>query len=161
MGNAILQGDSGDAIVVQVQCFPVVCSTWFSGSSTRAIEQYFRWVHEQIERAAREHAPLVNVTDAGAAGLPDADARRLIAERTKELDTARVTRGFHSVTIVESALIRGALNALAWLHGDMRTDIVGSRREAVERAATWLRSVGVSAPADAHRVLDSRPAKPR
>jgi hypothetical protein len=161
MSATIIQGTSGDRIAVQDQAFPIVCSTWVGSPSARVVEEYFLWLDGMLARAQREGSALVNITDGGLAGVPDADVRRLIAEKTKELDEGRAREGFRSITVIESPLIRGVMNALAWLHGDMKNDIVSSRREALEHAIAWLRTTGTTAPPDVLRALTPRPSSAR
>jgi hypothetical protein len=161
MSATIIEGTGGDRIAVQEQGFPIVCSTWVGSPSVRAVEEYFRWLDGMLARVQREGGALVNITDGGLAGVPDADVRRLIAEKSKELGEARAGKGFCSISVIESPLIRGVMNALAWLHGDMKNEIVSSRREAIERAIAWLRTTGTTAPADVLRALTPRPIAAR
>lgn len=159
MATRVIQGTSDDVIIVQEECFPVVCTTWIKAPSARVIEEYFRWINEAAARAHREGIKLVNITDGGLAGVPSADVRRLIAERTKELENARHGGALHSITVVESAVIRGVLNALSWLHGDLKTEVVSSRHDAIERSTAWLRAAGQVAPPDMARALSTRPSR--
>lgn len=159
MGVTVIRGAGGDSIVVQDQWFPVVCSTWRASPSLVVIEQYFDWLNRVLDRAQREGLAVVNITDAGLAGLPDADVRRMIAERTKEVDFARAPKGFRAITVVESSVIRGVMNALAWMHGDMqmKNTTVASRKDAIDQAQSWLRSIGITPPLELAQGLLERP----
>lgn len=159
MATRVIQGTADDVIIVQEECFPVVCTTWIKSPSARVIEEYFRWINESAARAHREGITLVNITDAGLTGVPSADVRRLIAERTQELETSKHGGAIHSITVVESAVIRGVLSALSWLHGDLKTEVVSSRKEALDRSSTWLRVGGHIAPPDMLRLLSTRPSR--
>lgn len=163
MNSTVIHGSNGDSIVVQDQWFPIVCSTWRGSPSTQVIERYYDWLDAVVQRAKREATAVVNITDAGLSGVPDASVRRMIAERTKDFDFARATKGFRAVTIVENAVIRGVMNALAWMHGDMemKSYTVASRKDAIEQAQAWLRGVGVVSPVDAMQGLLERPSAAR
>jgi hypothetical protein len=160
MSEQSFVGSHSDRIVVQDECFPVLCSTWVNSASEPVVEQYFRWLVPLVERASREGVPLVNITDAGLASAPDAAVRRLIADRTRDL--LPQNRGeVRSITVVESAAIRAVLSALSWLHGDMRSETVATRTAALERAAAMLRAADVAPPRDLLATLGPRPVAAR
>jgi hypothetical protein len=142
-----INGDSDDVIVVDDTYFPVLVATWFGAPSEGAVRVYFGWLEEMLEQALRDNVPLVNVTDSTAAGVPDARVRRVIAELTKTWEAAgagpsRVT----SCVVVDSAVIRGVLQVLAWLHGDLKTMQVSTCEKALTEAIEVLRRAGCTPP---------------
>jgi len=139
MGTRWIEGNAEDVIVVDDTHFPVVVSTWIGAPTERAVRGYFAWLHELLPRAIREGTPLVNVTDSGLAGLPSGDVRRLIADLTVEWERSGADKqAVSSFVVVESAVMRGALRALAWLHGDMKTTQFATCEEALEAAIQVL-----------------------
>jgi hypothetical protein len=51
------------------------------------------------------------------------------------------------------------MNALAWMHGDMqiKNTTVASRKDAIEQARTWLRSIGITPKLELAQGLLERP----
>jgi hypothetical protein len=142
-----IKGDADDVIVVDDTYFPVLITTWFGAPSEGAVRDYFGWLHAMLGRALRDDSPLVNVTDSTAAGVPDATVRRVIAELTKKWESAgagppRVS----SCVVVDSAVIRGVLQVLAWLHGDLQTSQVSTCEKALDEALDILRRAGRKPP---------------
>jgi hypothetical protein len=148
MSNTWLEGSAGDGVMVDDTYFPVVVSTWFGAATEPAVRAYFAWLHRVLGRAQAGRVPaLVNITDAGPAGNPSPDVRRLIAELTVGWEKAGADQ-LHvtSYVVVESAVIRGVLTALGWLHGDMKAENLASCSQAIERALADLAAAGVSPP---------------
>jgi hypothetical protein len=142
-----IHGAAGDAIALDERWFPVLISTWFGAAGEDSVREYFRWLGEQAAGARAQGVPLVNVTDTGPAGLPAASVRRLIADLTLEWERRELQGvAVHAYVVIESALLRGTLNALAWMHGAMRAVNVGSLREALERAEMDLVRAGAAVP---------------
>ncbi len=142
-----IKGDGGDVIVVDDTYVPVLVATWFDAASEGAVRGYFAWLHEMLGRAVKEKVPLVNVTDSTQAGMPSATARRLIAELTKAWEAAganpsRVT----SFVVVDKPIIRGVLQVLAWLHGDLKNTQVATCEQALTGALEVLARAGCKAP---------------
>ena len=61
------------------------------------------------------------------------------------------------MVVLESALIRGVMSALAWLHGDMRTQQFGTCEDALDAALTVLTKAGWPTPP---RLVPSRWRRP-
>lgn len=131
----VFRGSNGDAIVVDDGYFPVVVSTWFGKASESAARAYYAWLGDVLRRALRERQVLVNVVDAAKAEVPTADVRRLISDLTREWEKSGATPAtVRALVVIESAPIRGVLNVLNWLHGDMHTENVASLDAAARSA---------------------------
>ncbi len=142
-----LDGSEGDAIALDDTFFPILVTTWVGPASVSSVDTYFVWLDAMLKRAMQEKTPLVNITDAGLAKNPNAEVRRIIAERTKAwgasgADTHPVT----SYVVIESAIIRGTLTVIGWLHGNMKSVNVATCAEALERGIQDLRAAGKPAP---------------
>ncbi len=157
--RGVIRGEAGDLIRLDASFFPVVVTTWYGATTERAIREYYRWVRQMGARAKAERTQMVNITDAGLGGVPTAPVRRLISDLTKELDQDGFRAFMHSITVIDNVLVRGALTAIAWVHGDLNTPTVATRIEALERAAAILKPFGVEVPGLV-RGLSERPKKP-
>jgi len=147
MGVQWIEGDGEDVIVADDTHFPVVVTTWMGAPTERAVRGYFVWLHELLARALREGTPLINVTDSGLAGLPSGDVRRLIAELTAKFEAAGADpHAVSAFVVVESAVMRGVLRALAWLHGGMKATQVATCQEALEAGLAVLAKARRPAP---------------
>lgn len=134
-----LRGSGGEAIANDDTSFPILISTWFGTPTEALVRDYYRWLHEQLARAKREQQPLVIVTDSGPAGVPSADVRRLIAELTQVWDKAGAKEvRVGSYVIIENALMRGVINTLNWLHGDLQNESVPTAERALTLALNDL-----------------------
>ena len=151
-----------DNVVVCVdRHYPVIIQTTYGAASPTAVRQYFRWMHEQAERGLKDGIALALVTDAGAAGVPDADTRRLIAELASELNAKIPPKlRWYTAVVVDNRLVRGVLNTLAWLQGDLQMDYVDSRAEAFSRARAHLLKLGIAVPSTLDERLHERPPRP-
>lgn len=133
------RGTTGDMIANEDGYFPILITTWFRAPTEPLVRGYYRWLHEQLDRAKREGMPLVLVTDSGPAGVPSADVRRLIVELTTAWEKAGATEiRIASYVVVESAVMRGVLSTLSWLHGDMSNENVATCEQALTRALEAL-----------------------
>jgi hypothetical protein len=94
--------------------------------------------------ATRE--PYIILTDTrGSASAPSADVRRLISDWMKKNDLGNTSLG--SVTIISSAVIRGALTALYWLFEPKSPQaIVGTWDEARDWSVEKLRAARIPPP---------------
>jgi hypothetical protein len=147
VGARWIEGEKDDVIVVDDSHFPVIVSTWIDAPTEQAVRGYFAWLDEMLARAVRDDTPIVNVSDAGQAELPTAEVRRLVADLTGEwerrgADSGRVT----SLVVIESAVMRGVLNALAWMHGNFKTRQFSTCEEALAAALHVLERARCPAP---------------
>jgi hypothetical protein len=140
-------GDKDDVVVADDTHFPVIVATWHGAPSERSVRAYFAWLGPQLLRSKREGCPLVNVSDSGKAGVPDADVRRLIADLTKQWEAAGADdRRVTSIVVVENAVLRGVVSAIAWLHGSLKTSQYATCEEALDAALAVLLRAGRPAP---------------
>jgi hypothetical protein len=143
-----MEGEADDVIVVDDTYFPIIVSTWFGAPTERAVRSYFAWLDEVLGRATRGKVPLVNVTDSGNAGVPTAAVRRLIADLTKQWEASGATAArVTSFVVVDNAIIRGVLRALAWLHGDLKSPQYATCAAALTAALEVLARAECKAPA--------------
>lgn len=151
-----------DNVVVCVdRHYPILIQTTYGAATPAAVRQYFRWMHEQADRGLKDGVSLALVTDAGAAGVPDADTRRLIAELASELNAKIPPKlRWYTAVVVDNRLVRGVLNTLAWLQGDLQMDYVDSRAEAFARSRAHLIKAGIAVPSTLDERLNERPPRP-
>jgi hypothetical protein len=142
-----IEGEADDTIVVDDTHFPVIIATWMGSPTPSAVRGYFAWLDDMLARAKRERTILVNVTDSTLAGMPSADVRRLVADLTKAWGRQGADGLVSAHVVVDNALIRGVLRALAWLHGDMRTIQHATCEQALEASIDTLRASGLVPPA--------------
>jgi hypothetical protein len=151
----------GDVVVCEDRHYPIIVNTYYGAASPSSARQYFRWLHEQAERGVKDGLSLAFVSDGGLAGVPDADTRRLIAELATELNTKIPPQlRWYTVIVVENRLVRGVLNTLSWLQGDLQMDYVDSRAEAFTRARAHLVKRGIALPATVDSLNNTRPPRP-
>jgi hypothetical protein len=147
MGARWIEGNKDDVVVVDDTHFPVIVATWVGAPTERAVRGYYAWLDGMLARALRDQCPIVNITDSGQAGIPSAEVRRLIADLTKAWELAGGDRvKITAFVVVESAVIRGVLNALGWLHGNLKTTQFDTCEHALEAAIEVLRRAGKPAP---------------
>lgn len=151
----------GDVIVCDDRHYPVLLLTFYGAASASGVRQYFRWMHTQADRALRERIALAAVMDSGLAGVPDAETRRVIAEEATELN-ARIptTLRWHTPIVVENRLMRGVLQTLSWLQGDLTMEYVQSRADAFESARAHFAKHGIAVPSTLDARLNERPPRP-
>jgi hypothetical protein len=138
-----IEGSGGDRVLVDDATFPFVVAAWEGEATEPAVRAYFVWLEGQIVRAMREKRPLINVTETSKAMNPKPSVRKLIADLTKQWGTSGADR--HEVlayVVVDSAIIRGVLTALGWLHGEMKVTHVATLEAAATSANDALRALG-------------------
>lgn len=154
-----ITGPGIDALATEDMFFPVVVSTWFGPPTEPLVRGYFAWLAEQVERAQRSNLPLVNITDAGLARSPSAEVRRLIADETKRMKGGQ--RPVKDYVVIENAVMRGVLNAISWLHGDLRAVMVATTAQAIDAAIRDLAHAGCPAPSGLQPLRWRRPDRVR
>jgi hypothetical protein len=147
MATRWIQGGNDNVIVVDDTYFPVVVATWIGPPTEGAVRGYFAWLDALLVRATRESAPIINITDAGLAGVPSGDIRRLIAELTHDWGRRGAdTHPISAYVVVDNAVVRGVLSALSWLHGDLKTTHFATCEAALAAALVELARVRFTAP---------------
>jgi hypothetical protein len=161
VGTQWIEGSAGDAIAADDTFFPIVVATFFGAVSEPAIERYFGWLHRMQQRAVSESVPLVNVTDAGPAGVPSARVRRLIAEQTLAWGAANDKANVlvTSWVVVDNAAIRSVLRVLEWLHGSLKNNYVRTGEIALAGAISDLEAAGMPAPEGLDPARWERPSR--
>jgi|LNFM01.1.fsa_nt_gb hypothetical protein len=158
--ETIYDGD-GDVVVCEDRHYPILVNTYYGAATQRSVRQYFRWLHTQAERGLKDGLALAFVSDGGLAGVPDADTRRLIAELATDLNAKIPPQlRWYTVIVVESRVVRGVLNTLNWLQGDLQMDYVSSRADAFARAREHLLKRGIALPSTVDSLTTTRPQRP-
>jgi hypothetical protein len=153
--------DGEASIVIDARLWPIVIATWFGRPSETLVEQYFTAHDRYLQRARDERGKLVLITDTFATERPSPVARKRIVELTKMQapDTRSLT--LESYIVIENAVIRGVVTALAWVYPQMsESQNVASLGVALERARLSLMEAGLRPPVDLVASAYARPARP-
>lgn len=149
------------AVVIDDGAPGVLIATWFDEPTVALVDAYFDWHETYLERVRKARGRFVSVTDTYATKRPSPTARRRIAERMDALGDDATTSTIASYVIVESALLRGAITALSWLHAPLEgTVAVGTPALAIEAALRDLDAAGIPRPARLTPQTYQRPAPP-
>lgn len=150
----------GDVIICEDRHYPILVMTFFGAASVRGVRQHFRWMHEQADRALRERISLAVVMDSGLSGVPDAETRRVIADEATALN-AKIPSAlrWHTSVVVENRLIRGVLQTLSWLQGELSMEYAHSRAEAIESARAHCAKQGLALTTTPSVERPARPAR--
>jgi hypothetical protein len=118
------------------------------------LDRFFQTYEAVMARGQR----FVTVTDATAvASRPTPVVRRRLAEWTSKVEKDLIVLSVGDARVVESALIRGAMTAIGWVHQHpIEQKWFTKTEDALELAIGRLDSAGVAVPPEA-RVLLSRP----
>ena len=160
MGVTVLR-DADSAVVIDDSARGIVFATWFGEPTIPLVDRYFEWHGAYLDRLRKERGRFALITDTFATARPSPNARKRIADRTAALgpDTQELTVG--SYLVVENALIRGAITALAWLHAPLaETQAVGSPALAIDAALRDLDAAGIPRPTNLSPATYKRPARP-
>jgi hypothetical protein len=153
--------DKDAAIVVDDSAGGIVFATWFGEATISLVDQYYEWNEAVLERARRERTKFVLVTDTFGAARPSPAARKRIAERFARMprDVGEIT--IASYIIIENALLRGVVTALAWMDPRLEGSVtVASVPLAIEGAIKSLTAAGVTPPANLTPESYKRPPRP-
>lgn len=137
------------ALGLDDRAFPVFFATWIGDADEASIRAFFAWNNRQLERALAERTPFSLITDAISAERPDAPARALIAELTREMGRthgAAEPLRTGSIVVLENPFVRGALTAVGWLMGGMETEYAPTCAEAIKRTEARFRERGARWP---------------
>ncbi len=139
--------DGATAIVIDEGGWPIIVGTWFGGASEHLVTDYFARTDALLERAKRAGEKVVMVTDTYATTPPSARVRTKIAELSKAQTARYQATTAASVTILESAILRGVFTALSWLDPTIgSTTNVASFPLAMDAALAALAKAGMPAP---------------
>lgn len=110
----------------------------FVGSTTEdQFDTYLMQMDELVARGGKR----VLIYDATDCGIVTASQRRKQADWMKKHSAHIRGNTAGIVFVLPSALLRGALTAIFWIHPlDSKHAVVKSRDEAVQRAGEWLRA---------------------
>jgi hypothetical protein len=160
MGLTVLR-DAASAIVIDDSARGIVIATWFGEPTVALVDRYFDWHATYLDRLRKERGRFVTITDAFATARPSPSARKRIAERMDALGPDVQELTVASYVIFESALIRGVITALAWLHAPLAETIaVASPALAIGAALRDLDAAGIPRPTNLSAATYKRPAKP-
>jgi hypothetical protein len=149
MGELRWVNSTTGSVGLDDRTYPVVFATWVAAADATTLRAFFAWNDEILKRAKKERRVFSMITDATRAAGPDAAARALIAELTKEMqrkhpeiDALRIV----GPVVVDNALVRGALTAVGWIMGtSLETEYAASCADAIalvksrfeQRGAAW------------------------
>lgn len=93
---------------------PLVVTTFRGTLELEAVHRHNTVATAIIERALRQHLSVVHIVDARGMEMPSAKVRRFWADRINESGaTLEIIQG--TFIVLDSALVRGALTAIAWM----------------------------------------------
>lgn len=148
-------------MVIDDRAWPVIFATWFGEPTEGLVDQYFACHSGILERARTKRARLVLVTDTFATERPSPTARKRITDLTaaQPADVAGLT--LKSFVVIENALMRGVVIALAWIYPKMaESENVASMPLAIERSLATLDAAGIARPVGLTPSGYRRPARP-
>lgn len=139
--------DGSASVVVDDRSWPVVFATWFGEATVPLVEEYFAHHATLIERARAERTRIVLVTDTFGADRPSPKARKRIGELSAAQAATVAPHTLKSIVVIESALLRGVVTALAWIDpGLAQSENIASIEGAIERALALLDGAGIPRP---------------
>ena len=108
------------SVALDDRTYPVVFVTWIGVADAATLRPFFEWNGQILRRAVKERRTFSMITDATRAGRPDAAARSIIAELTKQMQRTHADADVYRVVgpiVVDNPLVRGALTAVGWIMG--------------------------------------------
>lgn len=123
-------------IEVDERGFPLVLVRVYGAATDRELHGYLRHMESLIERAYNTGQRVVHVYDTRGALLTSAAQRKTMGDwmKTHDVDNRETCGGF--AFVFESAIVRGALTAILWLHPLPAPHRIFS---GVAEAADWAR----------------------
>jgi hypothetical protein len=149
MGELRWVSSTGGSVALDDRTYPVVFATWIGSADATTLRGFFDWNTEILRRATREKRVFSMITDATRANRPDAAARAMIAELTKDMQVKHADSDAYRVVgpvVVDNPLVRGALTAVGWIMGtNFETEYADScasaitivQKRFVARGAPW------------------------
>lgn len=161
MTRATVLKHEAASVVVDDRWPGIVFASWFGEASVALVDRYYDFHETVLARARRDRTKFVLVTDTFGAGRPSPAARKRIADRFAALGPDAKETTAASYIIIENALLRGVVTALAWLDPRLESSVtVASTAAAIEGAFSVLRANGITPPADLSPTSYRRPPRP-
>lgn len=137
---------NGAKVVFDTRYFPIFIHEWHGTATMKIAEEHYPAREPVYERARREGAKLVIITDLSNASTPPATVRKLLGEKAQS--DANVDELIGYVILVPSAVMRGVVTALSWIIGENVKPIVYARsmEDALEKATKMAEHAGVTYP---------------
>lgn len=168
MGSAVEQlpnytviRDVNNAVIFDDRVPGFVFTTWFGEATVPLVDRYYERHASHLADLRKEKRRFVLITDTFAAARPSPNARKRIADLLVTLGPDRRYLTVGSYLVIESALIRGAVTALAWLDASLAETVsVPNVDVAIERGLVDLRNAGQAVPPNFPTAKYRRPARP-
>lgn len=159
-GTFIL-ADGASSVVVDDRAWPIVFATWFGEPTEALVDRYFAHHATVVERAREQRERIVLVTDTFATDRPSPKARKRITDLSATQAKEVAPHTLKSLVVIESALLRGVVTALAWIDpGLAESENVSGIGVAIERALAVLDGAGIARPPGLTASSYRRPARP-
>jgi hypothetical protein len=151
-------GPSPEGVTWNESAWPVVQIAFTDAKN----DDHFIWVLTQFERLfARRDRYLFLIDAIKAARIPSAGARHTIGkwQNDHRADSKMWCAG--GVILVSSALVRGAVTAMSWVHKPpVKQYFPPTRREGVDWCIKTAEEAGLTVSAAARELLQSAPGSP-
>lgn len=152
--------DRKGSIVIDSRFLPILFVTFRGGSTEGLIRDYFKKL-EALHRRLGPDARYVSITDAREASHPPAAVRKLVADLTEAHRDVWSRLVLRSLTVIDSAVIRGAFTAIEWIsRRPFDIQMVASVSAALDEAARVLDEAGLPWPTGVRRGGDTFPTPP-
>src|SRR5690242_9647371 len=143
MARATVLKHEGASVVVDDSWPGIVFASWFGEASVTLVDHYYDCHESVLARARGARTKFVLVTDTFGAGRPSPAARKRIADRFAALGPDAKDITVATYIIIENALLRGVVTALAWLDPRLESSVtVASPAAAIEGATAVLKTQG-------------------
>ena len=131
--------------------FPLVMLEVRDGATTAEVRAMFDALRAAGKRGTRH----VTMTDSSSVrSMPDATARRFVAEQQAEVETLYGHLVIGSTVVVGSGVVKGALTAINWIKPTKVPQVfVTTRLEALTQCIRWLEQEQIIVPADVRGFL--------
>jgi hypothetical protein len=140
---------SGDSVIyVEDKFFPVIIATWEGTADVGNCMAFAAWHERQVDRASREGARLISISDSAHAQRPPPTVRKFFAEWMARLESEPDDPTLAIIVVVTNALMRGALTAIGWVRPEVsEMVVVPDIGSAISNALALLASANYPAPA--------------
>jgi hypothetical protein len=158
---AVVLRDKEASVVIDDAAKGVLIATWFGASTVQLVDEYYAWHGAYLDRHRKEGRRFVLITDASESARPAPAARKRIADGFAKLGPDVKVITIQSYIVVDNALIRGVLTALAWLDERLAGSVlVATPAAAIAQALKDLERAGIAPPSNLSPATYKRPARP-
>lgn len=142
----VLTSETG-VVGLEDRHYPILVGTWVGQATVAQCREFTRWHDAQVRRALASGDRLISISDSLESVRPDANVRRCFADWIAGQPQAYRDASVLTLAVLDSALIRGALTAIAWIREEARQIVpVASMEHALEVALRTLDEHGIARP---------------